>query len=323
MNYLVERIRDKYARVSWSIKSGLGTWVSQKLADAAKTRGYFLIKENFYVPLPSQDELHFAKQCTSAMKGLDLDFQRFENFFRETLNFSLTDFRRNFPLRKSSAAKPQGFYLLNSTYMVGDAHLYYGVVRQRKPKRMIEIGAGNSTQLALKALAENFQETGERCEFTIVEPYAQEWMRQLQIPSVKFLEKKIQEIPLEFFESLSAGDILFIDSAHTVVPGGDVIYEICEIIPRLKPGVLVHVHDISLPDPYPEAYAKHHWYWTEQYLLQAFLAFNKEFSVVWPSAYMWKQHKGLLNEYLGEEIKEMIKEFPSAVPSSFWFQRNV
>jgi len=90
--------------------------------------------------------------------------------------------------------------------------------------------------------------------------------------------KAIQDVDLDFFRSLGDGDILFIDSSHVVSLGSDVVREYLEILPRLKPGVLVHVHDIFLPADYPrDAVLNRLWFWSEQYLLQAFLTFNPKF----------------------------------------------
>src|SRR5207247_5820903 len=86
---------------------------------------------------------------------------------------------------------------------------------------------------------------------------------------------------------LQSGDVLFIDSSHTVKIGGDVNYLFLEVLPRLKPGVIVHVHDIFLPFEYPREWVRDDFrFWAEQYLLQAFLTFNSEFQVLMANNYL-------------------------------------
>jgi hypothetical protein len=131
--------------------------------------------------------------------------------------------------------------------------------------------------------------------------------------------KPIQDVPLSVFEEPEGGDILFIDSSHVIRSGNDVHYEYLKILPRLKPGVLVHVHDISLPKPYPKVYYDNHLYWNEQYLLQAFLMFNSAYEVVWPGNYMMETYPEKMLERF-PEIKVMRTSYPSSEPTAFWMR---
>src|SRR5262249_32581609 len=106
---------------------------------------------------------------------------------------------------------------------------------------------------------------------------------------------------------------------HVLRPGGDVQLEYCELLPRLKPGVLVHIHDISLPKPYTDFYFKNHLYWNEQYLLQAFLTYNSRVEVLWPGTYMFMKHPVRLTK-VWPELKATRDKFPLAEPSSFWLR---
>ena len=119
------------------------------------------------------------------------------------------------------------------------------------------------------------------------------------------IENKVEDLDLEFFSQLHSGDILFIDSSHTVKIGGDVNYLFLEVLPRLKPGVIVHVHDIFFPFDYRRDWVMDELrFWTEQYLLQAFLTFNCEFEVL------------MANAYLGHRYLEDLK---AAFPNSSWW----
>jgi hypothetical protein len=115
---------------------------------------------------------------------------------------------------------------------------------------------------------------------------------------------------------LEENDILFIDSSHVLKIGSDVQYEYLEILPRLNKGVIVHIHDIFLPAEYRKEWVlKDHIFWTEQYLLQAFLAFNDNFEILWAGSYMHLKHPDKLevafNSYRRNE----------RWPGSFWIKK--
>lgn len=152
-----------------------------------------------------------------------------------------------------------------------DAAVYYSLIRHLKPQRVIEIGGGYSTQLAAKALRGNGK-------LICIEPYP-ERLNGVG-PSIELIQKRVEEIDVDFFSCLEAGDILFIDSSHAVKFGGDVCYEFLQLLPRLAPGVWIHVHDIFFPHDYPaEWLIERRMAFNEQYLLEAFLSYNEKFQV--------------------------------------------
>ena len=120
------------------------------------------------------------------------------------------------------------------------------MIRHFRPRLIIEVGSGFSSLVAAEAIAKN-----KNSALICIEPFPQDFLRQ-GFPGLRSLiEKKVEEIDLEFFSQLNCGDILFIDSSHTVKIRGDVNYLFLELLPRLKPGVIVHVHDIFFPFDYP------------------------------------------------------------------------
>ncbi|MEM3627522.1 MAG: class I SAM-dependent methyltransferase [Candidatus Bathyarchaeia archaeon] len=144
------------------------------------------------------------------------------------------------------------------------------------------MGAGYSTLIIARALELNRLETGYKSEFITIDPYPRSFLLQ-EIPGLSQLMRvPVQDIPLSEFESLQKNDFLFIDSSHVVRIGGDVNYLYLNILPRLRPGVLIHVHDIYLPFEYPLANfsGRQRLLWTEQYMLHAFLIFNKKYEVL-------------------------------------------
>jgi hypothetical protein len=210
------------------------------------------------------------------------------------------------------------FFLVNGSFMAVDAHVYYALIRAFDPARIVEVGAGNSTRVASRALLRNREQRGHTAHYTVVEPYPAPYLRKLEGIS-SFVEDKVQNVDLSTYTSLGPNDILFIDSSHVLRSGGDVQYLYLEVLPRLGPGVLVHIHDISLPKHYPRVYFENGTYWNEQYLLQAFLAYNSRFEVIWPGNYIMVKHPDRLLRAV-PEIEDMRREYPSSEPSSFWMR---
>jgi hypothetical protein len=204
--------------------------------------------------------------------------------------------------------------------MAGDGNVYYSLIRHLKPRRIVEVGSGNSTLLASHAIEKCAQEyPGFCCDLIAIEPHPADYL--VNIAALTELRRvRLQQTDLAFFETLEAGDILFIDSSHVLKSGGDVWYAYCEIIPRLKPGIYVHLHDISLPKPYPAVYHDAHIYWNEQYILQALLTGNKRLEVVWAGTYLFKRHCERMQQLFAPEFEQMRSLYPQAEPSSFWLR---
>src|ERR1041385_9485479 len=182
------------------------------------------------------------------------------------------------------------------------------MVRHFQPRLIIEVGSGFSSL----ALGEAASKNGF-APIICIEPFPRDFLRS-GFPGLQTLiEKNVQEINLEFFSQLESGDILFIDSSHTVRIGGDVNYLFLEVLPHLKPGVIVHVHDIFFPFEYPRKWAmEQRRFWTEQYLLQAFLAFNGEFEVLVGAQY--------LLAHWSEQVRATFPNSPALKGGSFWMQ---
>ncbi len=164
-----------------------------------------------------------------------------------------------------------------------DARLLYLSVREFGPRRILEVGSGLSTFYMTRALERN-RSDGSPGEITCVDPYSGD--RVAGLPGVSVLRREVQDLDPAEVERLEDGDLLFIDSTHVVKVGGDVPHLYLELLPRVAPGVVVHSHDIHFPynTPFPaEEYvvrAKWPMVWTEAMLLQAFLAFNREFEIL-------------------------------------------
>lgn len=170
------------------------------------------------------------------------------------------------------------FRLGNRSFESGDAEYFYQLLRLKKPKLLIEIGSGQSTLIARSALQRNKSETGTSCTHICIEPYEASW---LERTGVRVLRQRVEELDMGLFEQLEENDILFIDSSHVLKPQGDVVCEYLNILPRLKAGVIVHVHDIFSPRDYPAEWVVNRmWLWNEQYMLEAFLTNNHSWRII-------------------------------------------
>jgi len=256
--------------------------------------GYHIRPIHYYEPLPDFQSIT-AEQITRRREFPGTDFRWDDQL---SLLNSLVAYR--------DELSSLDFNFDNDFFSGFDAAVYYSVIRHLKPQRIIEIGGGYSTQLANKALTANGSG-----KLTCIEPYPERLNGAGR--NVELIQKRVEEINADFFSSLTANDILFIDSSHTVKFGSDVCYEFLEILPRLASGVWVHVHDIFFPHDYPaEWLIKRRLALNEQYLLEAFLSFNEQFQVALSNYWLSLEHE--------ESVMKLWAAGPSA--SSFWIHRK-
>ena len=154
-----------------------------------------------------------------------------------------------------------------------ESQALHGFVRYFKPRRLVEVGSGLSTHCLLYALGLN----KTPFDLTCIDPYPNDALKRLQ--GVTLVQKPVQEVPQDVFQSLAAGDLLFIDSSHVVQVGSDVNYLILEVLPRLAPGVVVTFHDICLPYDYPRDFLSTILFPLETSLLRAFLTNNPKIEI--------------------------------------------
>ncbi|WP_271605732.1 class I SAM-dependent methyltransferase [Bradyrhizobium sp. CCBAU 11434] len=238
--------------------------------DLAETKGLHILPVHYYTPIPTAADLKRRRQ--SSMTGVPLNLET-----GISCAVGLIQRRRDGIVSLCSGSR--GYRADNDSFAPLDAAVLYSIICEAKPKRIVEIGSGMSTLAMLAAIEDARLEV----DLTCIEPYLPDYLQTRRNVVNRVIEKPLQEVPLDIFLALEAGDILFIDSTHVVRFDSDVVYEILEILPRLQPGVLVHVHDIFFPYDYPEKWLKQHrFFWTEQYLLQAFLSMNPHFEIQIP-----------------------------------------
>jgi hypothetical protein len=193
------------------------------------------------------------------------------------------------------------------------------MIRHYKPSKIIEIGSGHSTLMAINAINQNrVTDNSYSCEHICIEPFENKW---LEKTDVKILRKMVETVDYSVFKSLKANDILFIDSTHMIRPQGDVLFEFLEILPQLNSGVIIHVHDIFTPKDYLNEWINEPRFWNEQYLLEAFLSHNRDFRIIGATNYLMHNYYEEFSEKC-PVLKLQKEEGIEREPGSFWMIRN-
>jgi hypothetical protein len=236
-------------------------------------RGWHFVPNHWATPLNDVDFLrrnHDLWLPPRWPEGIDFDLEG-----QEQLLLRLTAYAGELAdVAEAEQMRPADLIWDKATFPFGDGCMYYGLVRDRRPKRVIEIGAGNSSIVLARAVAAN----GGGTEVTVVEPFGNPALLSVLPDDWRIERKMVQRVDLELFEQLEAGDLLFYDGSHCVRTASDVNWMFFEVLPRLKPGVWIHVHDIAWPLDYPIDFLIDNGIsWNEQYLVQAFLMHNEAF----------------------------------------------
>jgi predicted O-methyltransferase YrrM len=270
--------------------------------------GISLTPANFYSTVPSVDDIErsfeYATPEPFLVEGL------FDAKLMRQVLSELCEFGRGLDgPREDDPDAPRAFFWNNGQFMHSDAAAYYAFIRSRKPRHILEIGAGYSTLVASAAVAANG--VGE---IICVEPFPRPFLE--SVPHVREIVRTPAQAldPQWVNELLVDGDVLFIDSTHTVKIGSDCLHLYLRLLPALRHRVLVQVHDIFLPDGMPKAWAlDKQIYWTEQYLLLAYLLDNPKVRVLYGSNYHRLRNRDLLAQLAPPDI------LPAG--GSFWFER--
>jgi len=276
--------------------------LARAMRATAGRMGFDLIRRSGMSPIPQPEDLEGVWERVSPLGGLRFDAEA-QLAYLGRLSPHLAEF-----------TAPPGFGAGNRRFGIVDAALLYAMIRDAKPRRVLEVGAGFSTLITAAACARNRAE-GHAASFVSVDPHPLDFLRKRLDGLDELREAKATEIPLAEFAELEEDDVLFVDTTHTVKVGGDANYLILDALPVLRLGVLVHFHDIFLPYEYPRwLIERGRNYWAEQYLLQAFLAFNREFEVLFATYFFSRQFP--------ERLAQAIPHFhPRLKPGSFWIRR--
>lgn len=200
----------------------------------------------------------------------------------------------------------------NRMYGLADGAVYYSMLLHLSPHRIIEVGSGFSSALALDVRDRHLP----GLELTFIEPHPDRLLGLLSPDdrnNTQLLRSPVQDAPLDIYEQLHEGDILFIDSTHVAKAGSDVNWLFFHVLPRLRPGVIVHVHDIFFPFEYPDHWLDERRSWNENYLLRAFLTHSDTFEIMLFSSWLWEMHPELVTKYLPQAAAEQ--------PGNIWLRK--
>ncbi|BBY59329.1 class I SAM-dependent methyltransferase [Mycolicibacterium sarraceniae] len=241
----------------------------------------------------SSDDIERALRWPAEAPGIDL---------REAEQLAL--FRDLVPLFDGV---PERRYKTNGMYGPADASLYQAMVRHLSPQRVVEVGSGYSTAKLLDTAEYLLPDLRVTC----VEPYPDRLLALLKSgDKVDVTVCPVQDADMEIFTSLEDSDILFIDSTHVAKAGSDVVWLFLHVLPRLRKGVVVHVHDIFWPFEYPAQWHNEGRNWNEDYFLHAFLCNNSAWRIEVFSSWLWHRHSELVPSDLRAES-----------PGSIWLRR--
>lgn len=274
--------------------------------------GFDVVARSTYSPIPvvepKDDPVWSAPQTSLAGIELDLDAQ---------FVFVESELARFVPELAAPDDPPAGggFHLANDWYPSVDAELLYALLRHLRPRRLLELGSGYSTLVAAQAARVNAGE-GRPLELTSVDAAPRETLLAGLDAAVRLERDRAEDLPLARFGELERGDVLFVDTSHTVKHGSEVNRLVLEVLPRLAPGVVVHFHDVFLPYAYPREWLVDELMFAEQYLIQAFLSGNRDWRVLVAAHALARADP----ERLARTFPSLSR-IPSVGPSALWLER--
>ncbi len=274
---------------------------------------------HFYSPIPSLKEVEAKKEKLFEINTKNIP----------SVNLNEAEQLQNFELLKKHYKElPFGpyktgetrYYYENSYLSYADGIILYSMIREFKPRKIIEIGSGYSSCLILDT-NEIFFDNSISCTF--VEPYPERFLSLVKDEDVKALNRNnLQDIPLKEFELLSENDILFIDSTHVSKINSDVNYIFFNILPALKKGVIIHFHDIFYPFEYPKAWVYQGRAWNEAYVLRAFLEYNSAFKIIFFNTFLKHFHEEMFLRDMPLFLKDGPPTGTRGGNSSIWLQKT-
>jgi predicted O-methyltransferase YrrM len=245
---------------------------------------------HFYSPIPAIEEVRQREEeifnkIPGEIPGIDLNVE-------EQLEL-LNKFKKYYKEQPFGSRKREGlrFYFENPSYSYSDAIVLYCMIRYLQPKKIIEVGSGYSSCIILDTNELFF---GDSISCTFIEPYPQllqSLIKGTDKMKIEVIQKNLQDVNLDKFSELAAGDIFFVDSTHVSKINSDVNYIFFKILPYLKSGVCIHFHDIFYPFEYPKEWVYQGLAWNETYLLRAFLQYNNAFKIQFFNTYLEHFHR--------------------------------
>jgi predicted O-methyltransferase YrrM len=242
---------------------------------------------HFYSPLPEPSEFQdpanpVFDSALRELPGIEVNADG-----QQAMLESLLPYLKQFPgpSNQGEGSGNKRFNFEQCYFKEADAMVLFAMLSHFKPGKVVEVGSGHSSALMLDTV-EVLEGYGPK--FTFVEPYPERLRTVLRVGDesrARILTKRVQDVPVEEFLALGAGDLLFIDSSHVSKIGSDVNFLFFEVLPRLEPGVIIHVHDIFWPFEYPREWIQEGRAWNEAYLLRALLTGSTMFEILFWNSY--------------------------------------
>ena len=304
-----ERVEEIAALVAKLVRPMLKGSKYRTFFRCCENAGVHVTPVHFYQPVPDTRTLPESLwESERPTPGIDWNEAEQLQLLREEFPKFREEYDR-FPTAPTGDAAE--FHLNGRTFDGTDALALYCMVRHFRPRTVLEIGSGLSSLLTAQAARLN----GDT-QLICVEPYPNDVLKAGFPGLTRLIAEPVQSIGLDQFERLGENDILFIDSSHVATIGSDVNYLFLEVLPRLRPGVIVHVHDIFLPREYRRDWVMEEFrFWNEQYLLQAFLIFNAGFEVLFANSYLGLHH--------ANDMRATFPHSPWWGGGSFWMRRKL
>lgn len=242
--------------------------------------GHFYSPISSLVDIRNRENKIFDAYLARELPGIDLNVKAQLELLQK---FSI--YYPNLPFEPYPKANLRYFYN-NLSYSYSDAICLYCTINHVKPKKIIEVGSGYSSCLILDTNDLNFD---GKISCTFIEPFPHlllSLIKDKDKEKIEIVQKKLQDVEIDKFSELSAGDILFIDSTHVSKVGSDVNYIFFEILPALQRGVYIHFHDIFYPFEYPKEWIYEGRSWNEAYMLRTFLQYNYDYKIVFFNTFL-------------------------------------
>jgi hypothetical protein len=262
----------------------------------------FVPPGHFYSPMPSPADVERAL-TTKRPPGPEVDLR---------VDAQLANLRELGPRAPGFDAGTR-FKPGNSEFSWSDAAVYRALLATHRPSKLIEVGSGHSSAQALDTADEFQLDT----EFTFIDPFPERLLSTLTPADedrTTIIRRPVQDVPLDVFEALEQGDVLFIDSTHVSKAGSDVNHLYFSVLPRVPSGVWVHVHDIPWPFEYQPAWFEEGRAWNEVYLLRALL--------MWSTGLQVEVFSDFLAECHATEFAPFTNDVITDGQGSIWLRRT-
>jgi len=277
----IDKVLSSIKEISKRVYSGEEDRI--RIFELGEKLGIHITPIHFYQPIPDTRNIPvdlFNKPKSFA--GINFREKEQIELLKQLSKYS--DELKDIPLKPTSDKNQ--YYYENDFYGPVDAIIYYSMIREFSPKKIIEVGSGFSTMIASQAATKNGNTI-----ITSIEPFPNKILKSGLPKMRELIEDKVQNVSIDQFKKLEKNDILFIDSSHISAIGSDVNYLYLEVLPQLNSGVFIHIHDWVFPyDYFSQWVIEQKLFWNEMYLVHAFLIGNNDYEILLSNYYLMRNY---------------------------------